>query len=152
MLDGSTKSWREMMDVNVLGAAVMAREAIAMMRKHGTAGHIVNISSLSAYRIPKFPGGGWYAATKHALRCISDGTRGEAQQLKLPVRVSCISPGVVDSEFYQARSGGSDSVQSVYDFEVLETQHIVQALLYVLGAPAQVNVDDVIVRPIGQPM
>lgn len=152
MLDGDTKGWSDMLNVNVLGVAIMTREAVALMRKHGTPGHIVNISSLSAYRVPKFPGGAWYAATKHALRCISDGTRAEAQQQKLAIRVSCISPGVVDSQFYQARTGGRDSVQSVYDFEVLETQHIVQALLYVLGAPPQVNVDDVIVRPIGQPM
>jgi NADP-dependent 3-hydroxy acid dehydrogenase YdfG len=153
MLEGSTKSWVEMMNVNVIGVAVVTREAVAAMRAHGTPGHIVNISSMSAYRIPKFAGGGFYAATKHALRCISDGTRVEAQQQKLPLRVTCISPGVVETEFYQVRHGGDEaSASAAYNFDALTTQHIVHSLLYALGAPPNVNVDDIIVRSMGQPL
>ena len=129
------------------------REAVAAMKQHDQFGHIVNISSMSAYRIPKFAGGAFYAATKHALRCISDGVRLEAQQQELPLRVTCLSPGVVETEFYQVRHGGKqETVSQAYNFQALTTENIVQAMLYAIGAPAGVNVDDLIVRPSGQPL
>jgi NADP-dependent 3-hydroxy acid dehydrogenase YdfG len=152
MLEGSTASWMEMMNTNVIGVAVVSREAVAAMKRHSSYGHIVNISSLSAYRIPKFAGGGFYAATKHALRCLSDGTRTEAQLAGLPLRVTCISPGVVETEFYHVRHRGNvDAVQSAYSYEALSAQHVAQALLYAIRAPPLVNVDDIILRSIAQP-
>ena len=153
MLGGSTSSWQEMMNTNVIAVAVFTREAVASMRKHRSYGHIVNISSMSAYRIPKFAGGGFYAATKHALRCISDGTRIEAQQEKIPLRVSCISPGVVQTDFYQVRHRGDQAaVNAAVNYEALTTTSVVQAVLYALAAPKHVCVDDVIVRSLEQPL
>lgn len=153
MLEGCTASWMEMMNTNVIGVAVVIREAVAAMERHSSYGHIVNISSLSAYRIPKFAGGAFYAATKHALRCISDGARAEAQMKGLPLRVTCISPGVVDTEFYHVRHRGEEAaVQSAYEYQALSTQHVAQALLFAIGAPQLVNVDDIILRSIAQPM
>jgi 17beta-estradiol 17-dehydrogenase / 3beta-hydroxysteroid 3-dehydrogenase len=153
MLDGSTSSWREMMNTNVVAVAVFTREAVASMRKHKSYGHVVNISSMSAYRIPKFAGGGFYAATKHALRCISDGTRIEAQQQGIPLRVSCISPGVVHTDFYQVRhKGNQEAVDAAVNYEALSTSNIVQAALYALSAPKHVCVDDIIVRSLEQPL
>ncbi len=41
-------------------------------------GHIINISSMSAHRVPNgASGGSFYAATKHALRAITEGLRQE---------------------------------------------------------------------------
>ena len=152
MLDGATASWEQMMQTNVIAVAVMTREVVAAMRRHSTACHVVNISSMSAYRIPKFAGGAFYAATKHALRCISDGTRLEAQQQGLDLRVTCLSPGVVETEFYAVRHAGDPNGGAGYDFEPLHAKHVTQALLYALGAPLGVNVDDVIVRSMAQPL
>lgn len=153
MLDGSTSGWQEMMNTNVIAVAVFTREAVASMRKHNTYGHVVNISSMSAYRIPKFAGGGFYAATKHALRCISDGTRIEAQQENIPLRVSCISPGVVQTEFYLARhEGNQEAADAAVKYEALATSNVVRAALYALSAPKHVCVDDIIVRSMEQPL
>jgi NADP-dependent 3-hydroxy acid dehydrogenase YdfG len=153
MLQGSTQSWQEMMNTNVIAVAVFSREAVSSMRQYRSYGHIINISSMSAYRIPKFAGGGFYAATKHALRCISDGTRIEAQQEGIPLRVSCISPGVVQTDFYHVRhKGDQKAVDAAYTYEALSTSHIVHAVLYALSAPPHVCVDDIIVRSLEQPL
>ena len=43
-------------------------------------GHIINISSMSAHRVPNgASGGSFYAATKHALRAITEGLRQEVR-------------------------------------------------------------------------
>lgn len=153
MLEGSTSSWQEMMNTNVIAVAVFSREAVAAMRKHKSYGHIVNISSMSAYRIPKFAGGGFYAATKHALRCISDGTRIEAQQQGIPLRVSCVSPGVVHTDFYHVRHKGNRlAAAEAVNYEALETRNVVQAVLYAVSAPKQVCVDDIVLRSLEQPL
>jgi NAD(P)-dependent dehydrogenase (short-subunit alcohol dehydrogenase family) len=48
------------------------------MTRRGQYGHIVNISSMSGHRVPNgASGGSFYAATKHALRALTEGLRQE---------------------------------------------------------------------------
>ena len=47
-------------------------------------GHVINISSMSAHRVPNgASGGSFYAATKHALRALTEGLR---QEVRLHLR------------------------------------------------------------------
>lgn len=65
------------------------------MRRRNSYGHIINMVGLSGHRIPDGPqGGGFYCATKYAVRAITEGLRQEARGAKVPLRVSGISPGV----------------------------------------------------------
>ena len=53
--------------------------------------------------------GGMYAATKHALRALSEGLRLEARDAGVPLRVSLVSPGRIDTEFFDALHAGSSA-------------------------------------------
>ena len=55
------------------------------MTRRGQYGHIINISSMSGHRVPNGAGGGsFYAATKHALRALTEGLRQEVLLVLLP--------------------------------------------------------------------
>ena len=64
----------------------------------GVAGHVVHVSSMAGHRVPG-PDSGVYAATKFAVRALTEGLRQELRARQSPIRVSCVSPGYVDTEF-----------------------------------------------------
>ena len=139
-----------MLDVNVMALSVCTAEAIAQMQAADKGGHIVHISSLAGYRIPKE--GGFYGATKHAVRALTEGLRRELQEQASPIRVSAISPGFVETEFAAVYSGDPAAAAATYSrFRVLDDTDIADALIYLLGAPAHVQVHDLLLRPTEQP-
>ena len=55
------------------------------MKRRGQYGHIINISSMSGHRVPNgASGGAFYAATKHALRALTEGLRQEVRSFAPP--------------------------------------------------------------------
>eukprot|EP00884_Botryococcus_braunii_P022818 jgi/Botrbrau1/921/Bobra.0167s0034.1 len=154
LLDGSTASWVEMISTNVLGLCMCSREAVQDMKRRGSFGHIINISSMSGHRVAfGGTGGGFYAATKHAVRALSEGLRQEARENKLPLRVSCISPGLVETEFARvSHFGNADAARKSYgSFAPLKADDVAQAVVWCLAAPDHVDINDVLMRPIEQP-
>src|SRR4051812_23945105 len=107
-MSGDTERWREMLDVNVLGLCIATREAVQDMERRGVAGHVVHVSSMAGHRIPG-PQTGVYAATKFAVRALTEALRQELRAKKSPIRVTAISPGHVETEFAQVFSG-DDSI------------------------------------------
>jgi NADP-dependent 3-hydroxy acid dehydrogenase YdfG len=79
LTSGATDEWREMLELNVLALCICTREAIADMRRRGDDGHVVHVSSLAAHRVP--PGSGVYAATKFAVRALTEALRQELRAL-----------------------------------------------------------------------
>ena len=87
LMAGSTASWVEMVSTNVLGAAMVTREAVQDMARRGAWGHVVNVSCLEGHAAAAGgggggagAGGGFYAATKHALHAMTDGLRQEVSR------------------------------------------------------------------------
>ena len=99
-----TELWREMLEVNVLGLAIATREAIQDMERRGVGGHIVHVSSMAGHRIPG-PDAAMYAATKFAVRALTEGLRQELRARQSPIRVSAVSPGHVETEFAEVFAG-----------------------------------------------
>src|SRR5207237_2939991 len=89
-----TERWREMFEVNVLGLCIATREAIQDMERRGVAGHVVHVSSMAGHRVPG-PDSGFYAATKFAVRALTEALRRELRERKSAIRVTAISPGHV---------------------------------------------------------
>lgn len=152
---GSTEAWTEMLNTNVLAVAVLQREAVEALRVSGREGHVVNISSLSGHRVPnRQPPLGFYAATKHAVRALTEGLRQELAAEGLPCRASAISPGLVRTEFYAAFHGGDaakgDSTYQGLGFESLAPEDVAETVLQHIGAPRRVLVADSLLRPAGQ--
>ena len=143
--DGATEDWREMLEVNVLALTVACREALGSFdEKRG--GHIVNVSSMAGHRIP--PRGGFYAATKFAVRAITEGLRQELRALGSPSRVSEISPGFVTTEFHEVfyRGDAEQVAAGLPDYRVLDPRDVAASVIHILEAPDHVAIHDVLIR------
>lgn len=151
LVGAPTERWREMLEVNVLALSICTREALQDMRRRGDRGHVIHISSMSAYRIPSGNGGGMYGATKHAVRALTEGLRQELRGLKSPIRITSISPGFVETEFAQIFHGSEETAKNLYtSLDALQPTDIAQAMRYVLDAPDHVQVHDIQLRPTNQ--
>ncbi len=86
------------LDINVKGSMLVTRQLLPAMISCGS-GHIVNIAS-AAGMIPN-PKMSVYAASKWAVLGWSESLRLELEQLDLPIRVSTITPGYIDTGMFE---------------------------------------------------
>lgn len=136
------------MNLNVFAALACMREAVADMHGKPEAA-IINISSMTGHRVlPGVPA--IYAATKHALRIVTDGFRAELAGAKSPVKVAMISPGLVDTPWH-SQTGGVLARHGRYPHAPLAADDIVAAVRYILSAPAHVQIGDILLRAASQP-
>lgn len=148
--DGETAHWREMLEVNVLALSICTREAIRDMRARGDAGQIIHISSMAGHRVPG-GGGGFYAATKHAVRGLTEGLRKELRDAGSAIRVCAVSPGMVETEFAEVMAG-PDAVAEAYGrFPCLQPHDVADAVLFALTRPPHSQIHDILLRPTQQP-
>lgn len=86
-----------MFAVNTVGAILVAREAVALMRRQGAGGHIVNVSSTAAR---KGMGGQYmdYAASKAAIDCFTIGLADELAGEG--IRVNAVRPGLIETDIH----------------------------------------------------
>lgn len=134
--------WNRMLDVNVRGVLHGIAAALPIMQGQRS-GHFVNIASVGAYEV--VPTGAVYCATKFAVRAISEGLRQESSG---DVRVTVVSPGVTESELANSIS---DSIarenMKAYRAVALAAEAIANAIAFALDQPAEVDVNEIVVRP-----
>ncbi|KAI8466605.1 MAG: hypothetical protein J3K34DRAFT_433187 [Monoraphidium minutum] len=150
LFDGNTSSWVEMVSTNLLGAAMVTREAVRDMRRRGEWGHVINMVGLSGHRIPDAAAGGsFFAATKFGVKAITDGLRQEARAAGVPLRVSGVSPGLVQTEFFKVRAFGDEekAAAATSSIQPLQPEDVARAVLWCLSAPPHMEVNDVVIRP-----
>jgi 3-hydroxy acid dehydrogenase/malonic semialdehyde reductase len=145
--EGKLEDWDEMIDVNIKGLLSVSRAIIPGMLKRGQ-GHIINIGSISGHEV--YPGGGVYCATKFAVDALSKGMRLDLMGTGL--RVSQVSPGMVETEFSLVRfRGDKDRAEKVYKgLTPLTPEDIADAVVYCATRPPHVNVSEMIVMPTDQ--
>lgn len=136
------EEWNRMIDVNIRGVL----HGIAAVLPHMTgrkAGHIINLSSIGGHRV--WPTCAVYSGTKFAVRAISEGLRQETQD----IRVTIISPGVVESELADTITSPTTAA-AMADFRkvALTPDAIARAIAYAIEQPADVDVNELIVRPV----
>lgn len=149
LISGETEAWREMLDVNVLALCICTREALKTMRQRNNTGHIIHISSMSGHRVPE--GAGVYAASKFAVRALTEGLRQELRSAGSQIKVSSISPGFVETEFAEKYNQSAARAKEVYSqFPVLQPEDIAAAVGYLLSQPQHVQVHDILLRPTQQ--
>ena len=147
---GETERWRTMLEVNVLGLCVASREAIQDMEGRGVAGHVVHVSSMAGHRVPGIDSA-VYSGTKFAVRAIAEGMRQELRAKQSRIRISCVSPGYVETEFAEVFSGSKEAAQKTYArLKVLEAADVAEAIRWIVSRPAHVEVHDILVRPTEQ--
>ncbi|MBA3300594.1 MAG: SDR family oxidoreductase [Thermoleophilaceae bacterium] len=134
-LEGSPEQWRSMVLTNVLGPALSIRAALPHFKERSS-GHFVLTSSVAGRRaLP----GSLYAATKHAVGAIGEGLRQEIADTA--IKVTLIEPGMVDTPFFDNPVEGA-----------LEPEDIARAVMYALDQPDRVDVNEILIRPIHQPL
>ncbi|HYN19566.1 MAG TPA: SDR family NAD(P)-dependent oxidoreductase [Thermoanaerobaculia bacterium] len=136
--------WRWMWEVNVLGTLRMTRALLPRLRASGD-GHIVNVGSIAGFET--YAGGAGYTGAKHAERALTRTLRLEL--LGEPIRVTEISPGLVETEFSLVRFGGdAERAQAVYrGMEPLTAEDVADCIAWVATRPSRVNIDEIVVRP-----
>lgn len=143
----SLNDWDVMIDTNVKGLLYVSRivsEWMVANRK----GHIVNIGSIAGKEV--YPNGNVYCATKHAVGALSKAMR--IDLLPHLVKVTEISPGMVETEFSVVRFKGDEQrAKKVYDgFEALMAEDIADAVIYAVSRPAHVNINELLIMPSAQ--
>jgi NADP-dependent 3-hydroxy acid dehydrogenase YdfG len=136
------EEWDRMIDVNVRGVLYGIAAVLPRMKAQGS-GHFVNISSIGGHRV--WPACGVYSATKYAVRAISEALRMENDD----IRVTVVSPGTVESELADTITDPSAAAAMV-DFRriTLTPDAIARAIAYAVEQPGDVDVNELIVRPL----
>uniref|UniRef100_H3DFN3 Dehydrogenase/reductase SDR family member 11 n=1 Tax=Tetraodon nigroviridis TaxID=99883 RepID=H3DFN3_TETNG len=153
LLNGKTSGWKNMLDVNVLALCVCTREAYQSMKERNVDdGHIIHINSMSGHRVVPSADIHFYSATKYAVTALTEGLRQELRDANTHIRVTGISPGVVETEFAaRLYSDDADKAAAVYaKFKPLDAIDVTNAVLYALGSPPHVQIGDIQMRPVGQ--
>ncbi|MFJ1975518.1 SDR family oxidoreductase [Streptomyces sp. NPDC087903] len=137
--------WEQMIDVNLRGVLYGIAAVLPQMRRQA-GGHIVNVSSVSGHRVD--PTAAVYSATKFAVAALSEGLRQESRD----IRVTVVSPGFTQSELTDR--GGSAEAQgaarAAAEQLAIPASAIADAITFAIHQPANVDVNELIVRPTAQ--
>lgn len=140
------EDWEEMIDVNLKGVLYGIAAALAVFKNQGT-GHIINIISTSGIKI--VPLQGVYAGTKNAVRTIAEALRQESEG---KYKVTGISPGFVQTEL--ADSIKDPVVKAAIKEKAariaISAGDIAEAVVYALSQPDNVDVGEIVIRPVTQ--
>ena len=137
------EGWEAMIDINLKGVLFGMAAAVPVFQKQGT-GHIINIISTAGIKIS--PTMGVYAATKNAVRTITEAFRQESDG---KIRITGISPGFVQTELAQSIRDPAirQHIQSSMEKMALSPEDIANTVAFVIGQPAEVEIGDIVIRP-----
>ena len=147
ILDSDESQWRELYQINVLGAAHLLRRAGQYLVERKS-GDIVVVGSVVGRNVSPFSG--FYGSSKFAIGAIAEGLRREV--CLHGVRVSLVMPGIVVSEFQDVAGYDEENFfKSIAHFgKLLEPQAIADGIHWLLTLPPHVNVNEIMIRPTGQ--
>ncbi|MFK0163372.1 SDR family oxidoreductase [Rhizobium sp. NPDC090279] len=135
------EEWDRMIDVNIKGVLYGVAAVLPEMISRNS-GQIINIASIGALAVS--PTAAVYCATKYAVRAISDGLRQEHKTL----RVTCIHPGVVESELaHTITDPVAVEAMKTYRAIALKPDAIARAVRFAIEQPVDVDVNEIVVRP-----
>jgi NADP-dependent 3-hydroxy acid dehydrogenase YdfG len=142
-----TDEWRRMIHVNVFGVLYCTHAALPLMREQGS-GHVVNVSSVAG-RVAR-AGSGVYNLTKWGVNAFSEALRQECAELG--IRVTIVEPGAVATELRgHNRPEILEQISRRFEGVIpLQSTDIANAILYALGQPQNVSVNEVLIRPTNQ--
>jgi NADP-dependent 3-hydroxy acid dehydrogenase YdfG len=136
--------WNRMIDVNIRGVLHGIAAALPIFKQQRS-GQFVNLSSIGGHNVS--PTAAVYCATKFAVWAISEGLRQESTD----IRVTVISPGVTQTELASTTTD-AEAAQWLAEYReaVISADAIARAIAFAIEQPADVDVNEIIVRPIGQ--
>jgi hypothetical protein len=144
--EGNLNDWDAMIDTNVKGLLAMTREVLPHFIKRSE-GHIVNLGSTAGHY--NYPKGNVYCATKAAVRALTECMR--LDLVGTGIRVTDISPGMVETEFSMVRLGDAEKAKAVYaGMTPLSARDIAETIFWCVQRPRHVNIQEIIIYPTDQ--
>ena len=139
--------WNRTIDVNIKGVLYGIAAALPHMERQKS-GHIINVSSVAGHRVG--PGGAVYAATKTAVRVISEGLRQEVKPWNL--RTTIISPGAVATELPTSitEADVAKGIGQFYEQYAIPADSFARAVAFAISQPEDVDVNEILFRPTRQ--
>jgi NADP-dependent 3-hydroxy acid dehydrogenase YdfG len=141
------EEWDRQIDVNIKGLLYGVAAVLPHMQKQKN-GHIINIASVFGIKVFA-PGGTVYCATKSAVRALTEGLRIELHSQN--IRCTMISPGAVATELPEGSSEEAtrENLREFYKMAI-PADSIASAIAYAIEQPAEVEIDEVVIRPTTQ--
>jgi NADP-dependent 3-hydroxy acid dehydrogenase YdfG len=141
------EEWDRMIDLNLKGLLYGVAAVLPIMQKQKS-GHIINIASVFGIKVFA-PGGTVYCATKSAVRALTEGLRMELHSQN--IRCTMISPGAVATELAESSSEQAtrENLREFYKMAI-PADSIARAIAYAIEQPAEVEIDEVVIRPTAQ--
>jgi NADP-dependent 3-hydroxy acid dehydrogenase YdfG len=141
------EEWDRMIDVNIKGLLYGVAAVLPIMQKQKQ-GHIINIASVGGFKVFA-PGGTVYSATKFAVRAVTEGLRMEHKADN--IRCTIISPGAVATELPESSSEEAtrENLREFYKMAI-PADSIARAIAYAIEQPAEVEIDEIVIRPTAQ--
>ncbi|TKC47250.1 hypothetical protein EI555_016763 [Monodon monoceros] len=139
--------------VNVLALSICPRGASQSMRERKVDdGHTININSMSGHQVPPQSVAHFYSATKYAVTALTEGLRQELREAQTHIRATCISPGVVETQFaFKLQDKDPEKAAATYEhMKCLKPEDVAKAVIYVLSTPPHVQIGDIQMRPTEQ--
>jgi NADP-dependent 3-hydroxy acid dehydrogenase YdfG len=139
--------WDRMIDVNLKGVLYGIAAALPHMQRQ-KGGHIINVSSVAGHKVG--PGFTVYAATKHAVRALSEGLRQEVKPYD--IRTTVISPGAVATELPNSVTDPDTAarIRDFYEQAAIPADSFARAVAFAIGQPEEVDINEILFRPTRQ--
>ena len=139
--------WDRTIDVNLKGVLYGIAAALPHMIRQKS-GHIINVSSVAAYKVR--PGSAVYAATKAAVRMLSEGLRQEVKPYN--IRTTIISPGAIQSELPQSvnEPDVARGIADFYDQVAIPADSFARVVAFAISQPDEVDINEILFRPTAQ--
>jgi len=139
--------WDRMIDVNIKGVLYGIAAALPHMQRQ-KAGHFINVSSVAGHRVG--PGFAVYAATKYAVRALSEGLRQEVKPYN--IRTTVISPGAVATELPDSVTDpdASKRIRTFYEQVAVPADSFARAVAFAMSQPEDVDINEILYRPTRQ--
>ena len=138
--------WDRMIDVNLKGVLYGIAAALPHMQRQKS-GQFINVSSVAGHKV--HAGGAVYAATKHAVRALSEGLRQEAKPFN--IRTTIISPGAVATELTESITEADVQayMKKVYQ-SAIPADSFARAVAFAISQPEDVDINEILFRPTSQ--
>jgi NADP-dependent 3-hydroxy acid dehydrogenase YdfG len=139
--------WSWMIDVNIKGVLHGIAAALPHMQAKKS-GQIINVSSVAGHKVR--PGASVYAATKTAVRVISEGLRQEVKPWN--IRVTVISPGAVTSELASSitEPDAAEMFERYYADTAVPADSFGRCVAFAIAQPAEIDINEILYRPTRQ--
>ncbi len=136
--------WDRMIDVNIKGVLYGIAAALPQMKQQKS-GHFINVSSVAGHRVG--PGFAVYAATKFAVRALSEGLRQEVKPYN--IRTTVISPGAVATELPNSVTDpdAAERIRKFYAAASIPADLFARVVAFAISQPEDVDINEVVFRP-----